>query len=189
MTFSLKMWLLPLAVATVGLQAQAQTQAPQPDARSFVELGLMSLSVSGNDGAMRLKARPGVLTVAAGYRVHPNVTLEGVAGVGIQDSTFKLNGVDTGVKLTAGHVGAFVRPTWRASDKVELFGRLGYVVTRVKASGAGMSNTESEGSFAVGLGLNVQVSTRSYLQATWTQTHNKDDIRMSGFGLAYGWQF
>lgn len=178
-----------LAAALFTLTAQAQSQTPELNTPWFAEVGYTALSYKEQFAGDEYTIRPGVLTLAGGYRVHPNLSLEGLVGLSIKSSNVKMNGSDTGVTAKLPYFGLFVRPTVQVSEGVDVFGRLGYVRSRLDMKGPLGSTSGSEGSFAWGLGLNVDVSTQSYVQATWTQTYKKDGIRIAGFGLAYGMKF
>lgn len=179
-----------LAAALFTLTAQAQSQTPELNTPWFAEVGYTALTFKGQDDAgLSGKAKPGVLTVAGGYRVHPNIALESVVGLGINKADIVVNGENNGATAKVSYLGLFVRPSWEVSKGVEIFGRVGYALTRVEAAGPLGSASDSEGSLALGLGLNVAVTPQSYIQATWTQPYKKDGLRAAGFGLAYGMKF
>lgn len=178
-----------LAAALFTLTAQAQSQTPELNTPWFAEVGYTALSFKGHSDDLHVKVSPSVLTLAGGYHVHPNLAMEGMVGLGIKKADIAFNGQNTGATAKASYFGIFVRPTWEVTDGVDVFGRIGYVRTRLNFQVPGSSMSESEGSLALGLGLNVAVAPQSYVQASWTQIYKKDGIRGAGFGLAYGMKF
>lgn len=175
------------AAAVLSFAGAAHAQAANPSA--YFELGYASLSYKGSFGSDTLKASPGVLTGTLGYKLHPNIALEGQLGFGLGSSEVKLNGAGTGFDAKIGTgFGVFVRPSVEVAQNLELFGRLGWQRTKLKISG-GIPKTSSHSDMAFGLGANYSLSKTSYLQANWMNYYSKDGETVRGFGLSYGMRF
>lgn len=186
---------LSLAVASLALSAQAQDRSPQDSSPWFAEVGYSAMSFtnkSETDGS-KMKSNPGALTLAVGYRFHPNVAVEGLLGVGVTKGKTKWAGVDEGSRAKVDVYGIYVRPTFPINEQVELFGRLGYLQAKVSETNGAERASDSGGRFSYGLGVNYNVSKTAYLQATWTQgIYKKKDepnLKGSAIGFAYGMRF
>ncbi len=176
------------AVTLVSAAAAAHAQATEPSL--YGEIGYNSVSVTSKDVGVSVKFKPDLLTGVIGYRVHPNVSVEGLLGFGIGDDEVKLNGVGTGVKGEMGTTyGVFLRPNVAVSESVELFGRVGFVRTALKLSAGGVSESSSDTGLAYGIGANFNLSKTSYLQANWTSYYSDDGVKLQGIGLAWGMKF
>ena len=84
--------------------------------------------------------------------------IEAIAVLGLNSD--KVYGVD--VKLQS-LIGAAYRPTIKLNESVELHARLGVFNGRVKASGFGMSETESSTEVGFGVGIDFKKVSLSYL--------------------------
>ena len=84
--------------------------------------------------------------------------VEALAFIGLNSD--KVYGVD--VKLQS-MIGAAYRPTIKLNDSVELFARVGAFNGRVKASGFGMSETDSSTEAGFGVGIDFKKLSLSYL--------------------------
>lgn len=176
------------AVTLVSAAAAAHAQATEPSL--YGEIGYNSVSVTESGGGVSLKFKPDLLTGVIGYRLNPNLSVEGLLGFGIGDDEIKLNGMGTGVKGEMGTTyGVFLRPSVAVSDSVELFGRVGFVRSALKLSGPGGSVSLSDTGLAYGIGANFNLSKTSYLQANWTSYYNDDGLKLQGIGVAWGMNF
>ena len=72
---------------------------------------------------------------------------------------------------------------------MELFARAGVVRTKLELSAGGIDVDDTGTSGANGVGINVNLSPVSYLQANWMNYYDKDDIKLQGVGLMYGRRF
>lgn len=175
-----------LAAASLLILA-GTAQAQTTDLHKYVEVGYSRLSLKSDFG---VKSSPSVIDTTLGYRINPNVAVEATLGVGAGKDELSYNGVGTGYQVKAGvNLGVFVRPGVELTDGVELFGRLGWQRTRATVSLGGESESESYNDFAYGLGVNVNLTKTSYLQASWTNRLSKDGLTVKGLGIAYGYRF
>ena len=156
----------------------------------YVELGYSKLSVKGSVPGLAVKASPGAISGIAGYQLNENLSVEGLLAFGAGGSEAKLNGVGTGVDIKVGTgVGFFTRASVNVSDDLQVFGRLGWQHSRLKFSDSTGSESDSGSDVAYGFGLNYNLSKSSYLQASWMSYYNKNNTKISGFGLSYGIRF
>ena len=180
-----------LLLAGVASTAQAQQQRMgTTDPRLYGEIGLSQLKAKAVDGGLSAEAKPGVLSGTIGYRFLPWLAVEGFAAGGVMKDEIKLNGANTGVDAKVPSIfGVFLKPTLPIGDRVELFGRVGVARTKLELQSGGIDIDDSGSDGAYGLGINVNLSPMSYLQANWTNYYKKDGIKIEGVGIAYGRRF
>lgn len=177
-------------VAVTLVSAAAAGHAQSTDPTLYGELGYSSVSVSAKDATDSLKFKPDLLTGVIGYRLNPNLAVEGLLGFGVGDDEVKLNGSPTGVKGKLGTTyGVFLRPSVAVSESFELFGRVGYVRSALKLSAIGLSETSSDTGLAYGIGANFHLGKSSYLQANWASYYSNDGLKLQGLGVAWGMKF
>lgn len=168
-----------IAVSTTAAQAQL-----------YGEIAYMPLKFEATDGVNTLKASPSLIGLTLGYELHKYVAVEGMAAFSAKDDSLELNGVSSPVDVKVNNAyGVFVKPKAMLSDKFEVFGRLGYVKSKVSVSGLGLSESDSESDFAYGIGANYYLSTTTYLTASYMNLYNKDDAKVTGFTLGVGMKF
>lgn len=182
--------LLAAAFTTLSLaSAQAQTQSDAPS-KTYAEIGYVSMNLKETRGADTAKVSPGVVTAVFGYQFSPNLAVEGLVGLGAGKAGVKENGVPNGVDVkVSSALGVFIRPSVAVSDSIDLFARAGWLRTTLKISDGPFSDSDSDNSFAYGLGANFNVSKTSYIQANWMHYYKKDGLKIDGFALAYGMRF
>lgn len=164
--------------------------AQPTDSRWYGEIGLSRLNLKAEDGPLSARARPGLLTGTIGYQWLPNLAVEGFVAGGVSKDEIRLNGVNTGIDADIPSAyGVFFKPGIHLGDRVELFGRVGYARTTLRLSAGGLHVDRSGGDLAYGLGVNVHLNPRSYLQANWMNLHDSDRIRVDGVALVYGRRF
>jgi outer membrane autotransporter protein len=162
--------------------------AAAAQAQVYVEGAYAPLTFKDSD--FGLKAKPAALSGVVGYNLHPNLDVEGFLGLGVKKSEFTLNGAATGVKADiSSSIGAFLKPKTMLTDEIEVFARVGYAHSKLKLTGAGMSDSGSEGSFAYGLGGNYYMNKQTYLTASYMSLFNKDNVKATGFNFGVGYKF
>ena len=144
-----------LALAAAGAQAQL-----------YGELGYSALNVEGAGSSIDL----GALTGTLGYGVHENLAVEGMLAFGVQDDKIG------GAKVELEHsYGLFAKPRIMLSPNFELFGRVGYGTTQIKADVAGFSATEDGESVNYGAGANYFFDNQNGVRADWTRRDYRDN--------------
>lgn len=167
--------------ALLATSAAAQAQV-------YVEGAYAPLTIK--DSEVALKAKPAALTGIVGYNLHPNLDVEGFLGLGVKKSEFTFNGAATGVNVDiSSSIGAFLKPKTMLTNEIEVFARLGYARSKSKVTSASMSQSDSEGSFAYGLGGNYYLNRQAYLTASYMSLFNKDNMKATGFNFGVGYKF
>lgn len=159
-----------LAFAAAGAQAQL-----------YGELGYSAVKVDGAGANIDLGALTGVI----GYGVHPNLAVEGMLAFGVNDDRIGA------AKVELEHsYGLFAKPRVMLSPNFELFGRLGYVESKLKTSAPGyQSLSDTDGDWAYGVGANYYFDRNSYLGANYLQFYDKDGVKADGFTIGVGMKF
>jgi opacity protein-like surface antigen len=156
---------------------------------SLCRRGYSPLTLKDSDAPV-LKAKPTVLTGIVGYEINPNVAVEGLLGLGLNKSSVTVGGTSTNIdaKISTSY-GIFVKPKVMVSNEVELFARLGYASSKLKLSTSGASRSETESSFAYGLGGNYYLNKQTYLTASYMSLYSKDGVKATGLSIGVGYKF
>ncbi len=166
-----------LATAALTLIA-APAMAQDPASRVTGSIGYTQLH--GDDGDL------GAITARAGYDFTRNLGIEGEASCGVKDQDVMFGGVNTTLEheYDAAVYGVAKLPV---SDNFELFGRVGYGTTEVKASTAGFAATEDGESVNYGVGANYFIDGRNGIRADWTRRDFQEDNggELDTYGLSY----
>lgn len=159
-----------LVLAAVGAQAQL-----------YGEVGYSAVNVDAGSTDVNL----GTLTGIIGYGVHPNLAIEGMLAFGVQDDSIG------SAKVELEHAyGVFAKPRVMLSPNFELFGRLGYVESKLKASAPGYGSlSDSDGDWAYGLGGNYYFNPNTYLSVNYLKFYDKDDVKADGWTVGVGMKF
>ena len=127
----------------------------------------------------------GAVTGRVGARLSPNFAVEGEASIGVQDDDITVAGVNGTVEhdYDAAIYGVGILPV---SPNFELFGRLGYGTTKVKADVAGVTAEADGESFNYGLGANYFLDAQNGIRADWTRRDFRDDGgEADTYGVSY----
>jgi opacity protein-like surface antigen len=136
----------------------ATTVAGSAQAEAYFEAGATHISADVEDASVSLYGAMGVLGATLQTTERFSHKVEAIAIIGLNSD--KVYGVD--VKLES-MIGAAYRPTIILNDSVELYGRLGLFHGRVKASGFGVSETDSSTEAGFGVGIDFKKVSLSYL--------------------------
>ncbi|MEO3877286.1 outer membrane beta-barrel protein [Rheinheimera fenheensis] len=147
----LKTTILASMLSTVSVAGAAQAEV-------YYELGATQISADIESESVSHFGATGVVgtTLKATEKFAHKV--EALAVIGLNSD--KVYGVD--VKLQS-LIGAAYRPTLKLNDSVELHARLGVFNGRVKASGFGMSESDSSTEVGFGVGIDFKKVSLSYL--------------------------
>jgi len=165
-----------LATAALTLIA-APALAQDPGSRVTGSIGYTQLDTDGGD--------LGAVTGRAGYDFTRNLGIEGEASIGVSDDDFTVAGVPGSIehKYDAAAYGVAKLPV---NENLELFGRVGYGTTRVKAEVAGIQSSDSTESINYGVGANYFLDGQNGVRADWTRRDFRGD---AGEADTYGLSF
>lgn len=172
---------LILALSACGI-AQAQTAAPSP---FYGEIGYTALDAEVFDVDFDIGAVRGIV----GYEVHPNLAVEAMLGLGAGSDSVTGGGETVKLKLEHSY-GVYLKPKVRVAEGLELFGRVGYARTKLKAQAVGHgSETDSDNDVSYGLGMSYQFTKSIYGSVDYMHYYHQDDVKLEGFSLAVGYRF
>lgn len=161
------------ALTLIAAPAMAQDHGPVTGSLGYTQL-------DGDDGDL------GAITGRVGYDFTRNLGIEGEASVGVKDAETTFGGVDTTLehKFDAAVYGVAKLPV---TENLELFGRVGYGTTEVKASTAGFAATEDGDSLNYGVGANYFIDGRNGIRADWTRRDFQEDNggEVDTYGLSF----
>jgi len=127
------------------------------------------------------------LSAIVGYRFHPNVSGELFLGTGIGSEDNTVGGANVRSKVSSSY-GLFVRPSFMVSDQFEVFGRVGFLRSRLSLNGPGVSSVSGT-SPAYGVGANWHFSPNMYGQLAYTSFYDRNDTQAQGVTLGLGMRF
>ena len=165
-----------LATAALTLVA-APVMAQQPAGPVTGSIGYTQLDTDGGE--------LGAVTGRVGYDFSRNFGIEGEASAGVKDADITFADVDGRLKhdWDAAAYGVAKLPV---NDNLELFGRLGYGVTRVSASLAGATPSADGESVNYGIGANYFIDGQNGIRADWTRRDFRSDGgRVDAYGLSF----
>ena len=167
-------------LASFALLAPIASQA-QEAPKTYYGVGVSTLKWSDRE-----KIFDGInnsaIALTLGYRVMKNLAIEGQVGTGLGDDTVTVNGTRITVKNKEFY-GVYLRPYIQATDSIELYGRLGYFSGKLSASGQGVSESDRKNDTAFGVGAAYSLNKSLAITLEYNQWFDKDDIKVSGFGL------
>ena len=161
------------ALTLIAAPAMAQDHGPVTGSIGYTQL-------DGDDGDL------GAITGRLGYDFTRNLGIEGEASFGVKDQDVTFGGVDTTLEhqYDAAVYGVARLPV---TENLELFGRVGYGTTEVKASTAGFAATEDGESVNYGVGANYFIDGRNGIRADWTRRDFQEDNggELDTYGLSF----
>lgn len=116
----------------------------------------------------------GAITGRLGARVSRHFGAEAEYSVGVKDDTFDVAGVPTRVEEKFDVAGYGVA-TLPLTDRFDVFGRVGYGTTRLRAEAAGASASASTESVNYGVGANYYFDSSNGVRADWTRRDFRGD--------------
>ena len=166
-----------LATAALTLIA-APALAQEPGSRVTGSVGYTQLDGDSAD--------LGAVTGRLGYRFTPYFGIEGEASVGVKDDDVSFGGVNGKVEHDY-DAAAYGVATLPVNENLELFGRLGYGTTSIKADVAGFTAREDGESVNYGVGANYFIDGRNGIRADWTRRDFRDDGagELDTYGLSF----
>ena len=166
-----------LAAAAISVFAAPAFAQSGPDARGYGSLGYTH--VEGDN------ATTGAVTGRLGVNLNRYLAVETEASVGVKDDDFTVAGVEGKLKheYDAAIYGVGTLPI---NDNFELFGRVGYGTTKIKAEIPGVSASEDGESVNYGAGANYFFDGQNGIRGDWTRRDFRDDGgEVDTYGVSY----
>ena len=130
----------------------------------------------------------GALGVAIGYEAHPNLAVEAMVAIGVQDDSVTVEGIKVDGELDYS-AGLFLKPKFRITDGFEVFARLGWAQSEVTARGPGVSISDDGNDFAYGLGAQFSFNKNVYVTGSYMNMYDKNDVKVDGWSIGLGYKF
>ncbi|MEY4978517.1 MAG: hypothetical protein RLZZ352_787 [Pseudomonadota bacterium] len=164
----MKKLVIASALALAGMAAQAQAV-----------YGDIAYQMIDTD----LSTDPAVLRGIVGYEINPNMAVEGMLGLNIKDGKEDFG---TGIegKAKVDHlIGVYAKPKLKVNDALELYGRVGFVSYKVKASAFGFSESDSGSDLSFGVGASYNLTPNLSLNVDFMDFGDLEG------GVAFGLKF
>ncbi|MEM5518781.1 porin family protein [Henriciella sp. AS95] len=149
----------------------------------YADAGYQFISID-EDG---VDADLGAITGHLGYNFNEYVSVEGEAGVGVQDETIDTFVGDVDVELNY-VVGAYLRGELPISDRATLFARAGAVNAEIEVSIAGFNDSGSDTGIGYGAGGEFMVGPDFGFRGEYTR-YDIEDLEADAFTIAAVWKF
>lgn len=165
---------------TLAMTFVAFTAAPAfaQDTGFYATIGYGNYSADDADlGAVQLRG---------GYTFNAFLGAEIEGAVGIADESTTIAGVSANVELENAY-GAYAVGRIPFSEKADVFGRVGYVSTKIKASAGGVSASADDDAAALGLGGNYYFAPNQAIRLGYTHLDYDDAVDV--IDLAYVLKF
>lgn len=167
-------------VALSAIGASAQVAASKVSA----EVGYSTLDFkSGN-----YTAHPSIARAVVAYDVNDNLAIEGMAGMNASSSDVQVGALTINAQVDSVY-GVFVKPKAKLTQDLEVYGRLGYTNTTLKASAAGVSASSTKDSGAYGVGLSYHITPAVYLSTDYTSYYEQSGDSVQGWTVGVGYKF
>lgn len=169
-----------------GLQAAGLGQDPL-----YGELGLgfMSYKIS----RYGISGKPIIARAVAGYDYHPNLAVEGMLGLGMNDVD-AYGPFGSAYSVRAGTLlGVYAKPRLRMGGETELFARIGVVHAGTRVSG--YTGTDGGGSLSYGLGFKTVTPWNSFgnrpvsVAVDYMSYYSGSGVKFTGITVAAGMSF
>jgi len=157
---------LLLATAALSVLAAPAMAQSFSDPTYYGNLGYSQLD--GSDGDL------GAVTLRGGAKFTPNFGAELETSFGVHDDDATVLGIDTKVEHVYDVAGYGVA-TFPLNPNFDVFARVGYGVTEIKASAAGIEASDHLESVNYGAGVNYYLDGQNGLRADWTRRDFQDD--------------
>lgn len=161
------------AIATTFVAISAQAQV-------YVEGNYVPTKITVGGESVK----PHIFSGIIGYDLHPNLSVEGMIGLGAKKAT--IDGTD--VKYKSAY-GVYLKPRYQVSQDVEVFARIGYIKSKLELSDSTGTESDSSSSAAWGVGGSYAIDKNLYLTAGYNQLYKKDGWKVTGFNFGVGYKF
>lgn len=170
--------LAALAIASVSASAQTAGNSTYAEV-GYTSIGYTEPGASTTMGAVRLMI---------GKEFSQNVAVEGMLGFGASNGSGTFAGLPYDIK-TNSMVGIYVKPKAMLTPELEVFGRLGYASSNVKAAVLGVSADGTNSGVSYGLGASYAVAKNVAVNLDYMSYYDKDGVSGKGATLGVSFKF
>jgi hypothetical protein len=169
-----------LAVAVACAPSLAQAQDTATDSGVYVNLGYARAS----QGGIHLDA----IDARLGYRINKYVGVEGEGAFGIGGDDVRVGTASAHVKLSH-EFAAYAVGFLPVAENADLFARIGYGTTKIKASALGAGASGSDESVNFGVGGQYHFDGVNGVRVEYTRFEYNDGGHANLWGIAYAAKF
>lgn len=126
----------------------------------------------------------GVLFARAGYQINQNIAVEGRLGTGVDDD--EIYGVEVELKDT---YGVYVKAGFPTQSGLYPYALLGMTHVKVKASGFGGSETDSDSDISYGIGADYWFNSTVSAGLELANLYDKDGDEVTGITFGMNFRF
>lgn len=130
----------------------------------------------------------GLLGANLGYELNRNLAVEARAAIGIIDDDFTHEGVNVNAKLERSF-GFYIKPKFSPAPNLELYGKLGYMDTKMKFNLFGDNFKASNSDLAYGIGAQYDFAKKGYITGGYSRFYDDDGAKLGGWHLGLGYKF
>lgn len=125
----------------------------------------------------------------AGVELFPYVTLEGRAGVGLNNDRLIPEGSAQMVGIEATYFGSvYFRPVLE-NDKASLYGLLGYTSMEFEGTVDEVAGSYSHDGLSLGMGVSFVMNDKVDFHAEWKQLLDAESVRVRGASVGFTYTF
>lgn len=174
-----KVMIAALAVMGMGVIVQAIAATPE---QGFYVGGVYSIVSYDEDGFDTIK--PKALALQAGWSFSKYLAAEGRLGFGAGSDD--ILGIDVKVD---NYFSALLRGTLPFNDAFAVYGVLGYTTGKLKASGYGITVSDSDSDFSYGIGVEATFAERHGVSVEWGRLLSGDGYDADALSIGYRYRF
>lgn len=168
-----------VAVFAVLTAGAASAQSIANDSGYYGEIGYTPLSIG--DSVVTFK--PKLARFIVGKDINENLSIEAMYGTSISKDS------QQGVDISASGYGIFLKPKIEIAKDTEVFGRLGWFKSELKATGSGGSDSTNGSDASYGLGVQTKFTKDVYGQIDYMNYYKKEGVTSKGFTVSVGMHF
>jgi len=168
-------------VALLALLAASTSsaQSMNMDSGYYGEIGYTPISISGDE----ITLKPKLARFIVGKDINENLSVEGMYSATVSEDNYQ------GVDISANSYGVFLKPKMEVAKDTEVFARVGFVKSELKASVSGLSASSSGSDASYGLGIQTKFTKDVYGQVDYMNYYSKNGTTSKGFTFSVGTRF
>lgn len=154
------------------------------DMKSYTGLNYMFISYEP-DGVSDIDL--GAFGLKLGVDINDYIGVEMRAGLGVDDDTVNVLGVDVDVEINYFY-SVYARPKYRM-NQIQIYGLLGFTKAELEASAFGVSVEEDDTDFSYGLGLEWFFNDNASASIEYMQLFDESDYEVESFNIGLTYYF
>lgn len=153
--------------------------ASASDQGFYGEAGYSLFSINGSGDTYK----PKLARVVVGKDIHENLSVEGMYANTLS------KGSTNGTAISISNYGIYLKPKMEVAKDTEVFARVGWSRSAVKATTSNTSESSSDSDGSYGLGVQTKFTKDVYGQVDYMSYYSKDGVSIKGFTVSVGTRF